>query len=42
MRELLCRDEGQQLNCLKASGLRVGVLLNFGSRGRLERKRMVK
>jgi GxxExxY protein len=33
--------EAQLLNYLKASGLRVGYLINFGSAGGLEWKRMV-
>jgi GxxExxY protein len=36
------REEAQLLNYLKATGLRVGLLINFGSRGKLEWKRMVK
>ncbi len=34
-------DEAQVLNYLKATQLRVGVLINFGSLGRLEWKRFV-
>ena len=34
-------EEAQLLNYLRATGKRVGVLINFGSRGRLEWKRMV-
>ena len=34
-------DEAQLLNYLRATGLRVGVLINFGSTGKLEWKRMV-
>lgn len=34
-------DEAQLVNYLKATGLEVGVLLNFGARQRLEWKRMV-
>ncbi len=30
------------LNYLKATGLRVGVLINFGSPGKVEWKRMVR
>jgi GxxExxY protein len=36
------REEAQLLNYLKATGLRVGLLINFGSVGKLEWKRMVK
>lgn len=36
------KEEAQILNYLKATGLRVGVLINFGSRGKLEWKRLVK
>jgi len=35
------KEEAQVLNSLKATGLRVGVLINFGSVGRLEWKRLV-
>jgi GxxExxY protein len=35
-------EEAQVLNYLKATGLRVGVLINFGSQGKLEWKRFVK
>ncbi len=34
-------DEAQILNYLKASGLRVGVLINFGSYRKLEWKRYI-
>jgi len=34
-------EEAQLLNYLKATGLPVGVLLNFGANGKLEWKRMV-
>jgi GxxExxY protein len=36
------REEAQLLNYLKATGIRVGLLINFGSTGRLEWKRMVR
>ena len=35
-------DEGQILNYLKATGMKVGVLINFGSHGKLEWKRFVR
>jgi len=35
------RDEAQLLNYLKTTGMRVGVLINFGSSGPLEWKRLV-
>jgi GxxExxY protein len=35
-------EESQILNYLKATGLRVGILINFGSHGKLEWKRFVK
>ena len=35
------KEEAQLLNYLKATGLRVGLLINFGSVGRLEWKRFV-
>jgi GxxExxY protein len=35
-------EESQLLNYLKASGLRVGLLVNFGSQGKLEWKRFVR
>ncbi len=36
------REEAQLLNYLKATGLTVGLLFNFGSHGKLERKRLVR
>jgi GxxExxY protein len=39
---LSTREEAQLLNYLKATGLRVGLLINFGSVGKLEWKRLVK
>lgn len=35
-------EQAQILNYLKATGLRVGLLINFGSTGRLEWKRFVR
>jgi GxxExxY protein len=34
------REEAQLLNYLKATGFEVGLLINFGSVGKLEWKRM--
>ena len=42
MRELTGREEAQLLNYLKATGLRVGLLINFGDPGRLDWKRLVR
>ena len=39
---LMGREEAQLLNYLKVTGLQVGLLINFGSVGRLEWKRFVK
>ena len=41
MDRLTLREEGQLLNYLKATGIRVGVLINFGHYPSLEWKRMV-
>jgi GxxExxY protein len=38
---LTCIDEGQLLNYLKMTGMHVGLLVNFGSRPKLEWKRYV-
>ncbi len=35
------KEESQLLNYLKATGMRVGVLINFGSHPKLEWKRLV-
>src|SRR5262245_45230784 len=40
--EIGSREESQMLNYLKATGLRVGVIINFGDEGRLDWKRMVR
>ena len=39
--KLTNKEESQLLNYLSATRLRVGVLINFGSRGKLEWKRFV-
>jgi GxxExxY protein len=39
---LTTREEAQLLNYLKATGLQVGLLLNFGSSGKLQWRRMVR
>jgi GxxExxY protein len=36
---LTSKEEAQMLNYLKATGMRVGVLINFGSHGKLEWRR---
>ncbi len=41
LNRLTSREEAQLLNYLKATGMQVGVLINFGSANRLEWKRMV-
>lgn len=41
MDKLALRDEGQLINYLKATGLKVGVLINFGHYPGLEWKRLV-
>jgi GxxExxY protein len=42
MNEIGAREESQMLNYLKATGLRVGVIINFGDPGRLDWKRIVR
>ena len=42
LNQLSGREDAQRLNYLKATGLRVGLLFNFGSHGKLERKRLVR
>ena len=41
IRETTKADEAQVLNYLRATGLRVGVLINFGDPGRLDWTRLV-
>ena len=41
MDNLALRDEGQLLNYLKATGIKVGVLINFGHYPSLEWKRLI-
>jgi GxxExxY protein len=38
---LSSKEDAQVLNYLKATGMKVGVLINFGSHGKLEWKRLV-
>ena len=40
--QLTSREESHVLNYLKATGLEVGLLINFGAEGKLEWKRLVK
>ena len=42
LNQLTGADDAQLLNYLKATGLRVGVLVNFGSVGKLEWKRFIR
>lgn len=39
---LSSKEEAQVLNYLKATGMRLGVLINVGSRGKLEWKRLIR
>jgi hypothetical protein len=41
MEKLSMKDDGQLINYLKATGLKVGVLINFGHYSSLEWKRLV-
>ena len=38
---LTSKDTSQVINYLKATGLRLGILINFGSEGKLEWRRLV-
>ena len=42
IRRLTALEEAQILNYLKATGLELGLLINFGSSGRLEWKRFIR
>jgi GxxExxY protein len=42
MRQIGSGEESQLLNYLNATGLRVGIIINFGDSGRLDWKRMVR
>ena len=42
IKALTNREEAQLLHYLKATGFRVGILINFGDDGRLDWKRMVR
>jgi GxxExxY protein len=42
LNQLSSTEESQLLNYLKATGLRVGLLINFGSHGKLEWQRFVR
>ena len=42
LNKLTGKEDAQILNYLKATGLKIGLLFNFGSHGRLERKRLVR
>ncbi|MBI3408610.1 MAG: GxxExxY protein [Planctomycetes bacterium] len=39
---LTSQEDAQVLKYLKATGMRLGILINFGSHGRLEWKRLVR
>jgi GxxExxY protein len=41
MNALTTNEQAQLLNYLKATGFKVGLLINFGSRGKLEWLRLV-
>ncbi len=41
LKELTDKEVGQVLNYLKATGLHIGLLINFGSPGKLEWQRLI-
>ena len=41
LKQLSGKEEAQILNYLRATGAKVGLLINFGSHGKLEHKRFV-
>ncbi|MCU0238160.1 MAG: GxxExxY protein, partial [Pyrinomonadaceae bacterium] len=41
LERLTSKETSQLLNYLKATGLKVGVLINFGSKGKLEWERFI-
>ena len=41
LHKLSGHEESQVINCLKATGMRVGLLINLGSSGKLEWKRLI-
>ena len=41
LKQLSGKEEAQILNCLRATGAKVGLLINFGSHGKLEHRRFV-
>ena len=41
LQKLSGNEESQVINYLKATGMRVGLLINFGSQGKLEWKRLI-
>jgi len=41
LNQLTSREEAQLLNYLKAAKMRLGLLINFGAKGKLEWKRRI-
>ena len=41
MEQLTSREDAQLLNYLNCTGMKVGLLVNFGDHGRLDWKRLV-